>query len=148
MLTAHYLVITCVWMWLEGMAYQILMIWVFTYASLRIELFLWVCLRLGALKMYENNMISDQGLDYLSLLKHVRTFLMAASWMHDAIIHFQLFRSCPCFVCAWIIVLWCVSLECLEWCLDDNWNVNVKDTGSNWTPLHRCGKLNHKCMDI
>lgn len=33
------------------------------------------------------------------------------------------------------------SIEVLEWCLDDGWDVNVKDTGSNWTPLHRCGIL-------
>ena len=32
-------------------------------------------------------------------------------------------------------------LETVEWCLDDGWDVNVKDTGSHWTPLLRCGEL-------
>ena len=32
------------------------------------------------------------------------------------------------------------NIECIEWCLDDGWDVNVKDSGSHWTPLIRCGK--------
>lgn len=31
-------------------------------------------------------------------------------------------------------------IECIEWCIDDGWDINVKDSGSNWTPLLRCGK--------
>lgn len=31
------------------------------------------------------------------------------------------------------------NLEVLEWCIDDGWNIDVRDTHSHWTPLLRCG---------
>lgn len=31
--------------------------------------------------------------------------------------------------------------ETIEWCIEDGWDVNVKDTGSHWTPLLRCGTV-------
>ena len=31
--------------------------------------------------------------------------------------------------------------DTIEWCIDDGWNVNIKDTSSHWTPLLRCGML-------
>lgn len=31
------------------------------------------------------------------------------------------------------------SLETIEWCIEDGWNVNIADSSSHWTPLLRCG---------
>ena len=32
-------------------------------------------------------------------------------------------------------------LDVIEWCIDDGWDIDVKDTHSHWTPLLRCGKI-------
>jgi len=31
--------------------------------------------------------------------------------------------------------------EMIEWCIDDGWNVDIRDSGSQWTPLLRCGMV-------
>ncbi|XP_067952121.1 fibronectin type 3 and ankyrin repeat domains protein 1-like isoform X2 [Watersipora subatra] len=33
-------------------------------------------------------------------------------------------------------------LDTIQWCIDDCWDVNIKDTGSQWTPLLRCAAVN------
>lgn len=33
-------------------------------------------------------------------------------------------------------------MDTVSWCIDDGWDVNIKDTGSQWTPLLRCAAVN------